>query len=127
MQSGFRTLTPPAGPDTVLQLGEDESGLAAVILFSRDEDPDWSRVQARGLAVASRLRGRQGAHAREAVDVALAEMQGRAQDHGARWQLVHARIHRLNRASQRLCASAGFSYVDDLDENLQVWSLLVDL
>jgi RimJ/RimL family protein N-acetyltransferase len=118
----------PAGPDTVLLLGEDGQGLGAAILFSRlDGEPNWSRVDFRGIAVARRLRGQGGAHAREALDVALTEMQGRAQEHGVTTQFVLARIHRSNLPSQRLCASAGFTYLADMTNDLQYWSLTVDL
>lgn len=122
VQSGFRELRPPLGPDTRLFLGEDPEGLGATTLFSY-VDTDWSSADFRGIAVATRLRGYGGAHAREALDVALTQMHGLAHDAGATRQYVLARIDKGNAPSLRLFASAGFRYVGDEDGRLQRWAL----
>jgi hypothetical protein len=42
-------------------------------------------------------------------------------------QFVLARIHRLNRGSQRLCSSVGFEYLEAYTADLQYWNLVVEL
>ncbi len=121
VQSGIRDLRPPAGPDTVLLLGEDEQGLAAVVLFS-DVEGMPSDVVLRAIAVATRLRGGDGAHAAEALAVALETMIIRARAAEAHGLFVVGRIHRHNGPSKRLCSGAGFDYVRMQDDNLELWA-----
>jgi hypothetical protein len=120
VQSGFRGLTPPVDSDSALLIGLDGESLGAATLFPRAV-ADWSDVDFRGIAVAQHLRGRGGAHAREALDTALAEMQGRAHDAGASTQFVVARIDKRNGASRRLLAGAAFQPFDR-DGDLELWS-----
>jgi len=110
----------------VLLVGEDSVGIGALALFAR-ETSDWSRVDFMGLAVACRFRGKGGAHAREAMDRALTDMNGRAIDADIHRQFIVARIDKANKASKLLCGGAGFTYLEDMNETLEYWELAVDL
>lgn len=122
MQSYFRSLRPPLDPDSVLMLGIGDGGLGAATLFSREE-ADWSRVHFRGIAVAIRLRRQGGAHAREALNVAFAQMQGLAHESGATEQFVLLRVDPANAPSRTLAAEAGFSHSAN-DGPYEVWTIL---
>jgi hypothetical protein len=96
-------------------------------LLSREEN-DWSRVDFRGLAVAVRLRNGDGSHAKEALEVALAEVRSRAKAAGATSQFIVGRIDKANTPSQRLCRAAGFECLSDKEgTTLQYWATSFDL
>lgn len=127
VQSGIRALRPPLGPDTVLLLGKDQQRcLAAVVLFS-DTEGKPSEVVLRALAVATHIRGAGGAHAREALSVALRVMAERARAAGARELFVFGRIHPRNGPSKRLCKGAGFEYLRMQDDVLEIWTRTIAL
>jgi hypothetical protein len=97
-------------PGSVLYLGSDAEGLAAVAVW---QDRGGGNFYFEALAIATRLRGGTGEHARHAVEVVLGVMEAAAVARGELEMTVSVRVHVKNRASQRLLASFGVTPEED--------------
>lgn len=127
LQVWIHDLKPPLEPGTVVFLGWDEVGLAALAVW---QHVSGGNFYFEAVAVANRLRGGDGSHAREAVDVALSIMEGTAAHYGDSELAVVARVHQRNGASQRLLSRAGFAPDADRgpdEHGYAEWFLVRDL
>jgi ribosomal protein S18 acetylase RimI-like enzyme len=127
VQSGLRSLKPPVGDGSLL-LGKDRDGqISAVALWSAQGGAD--DVYLRAIAVAARLRGAGGLHAREALDQALSEMASDALAAESGSLVVSCLAHEKNLPSQKLLESFGFECLDrdSVDEAYFEWTMWVGL
>lgn len=125
VEAGIRTLKPPIG-DGALQLGSDAQGLAAVSLVYFTPRGRTAKIAA--IAVATRVRGRGGKYADEALELALRA----AADYGfSKYNSVVTVVGQVdprNAASQRMSARAGLVHLDDVaDGRYQEWGRDLEL
>ena len=128
VQQGIRALEPPKGGGSTVFLGVDDHGIAAVTVWTALADPGEYYLQA--VAVANRHRGQGGAHAREALKMAVSVMETQAIDRGADTLYIASRVHEENRPSQRGLAETGFREDDSIFGDLarhHGWVLYRDL
>jgi hypothetical protein len=126
VQSGLRALRPPVGEDQSLLLGEDAGGIAAVCLLAAQAESAMV-VKIQAIAIATRYRGQFGAHADEALDVALEAAAARGSKSGVDAVTVIGLVHPRNIASKRLNERAGFTHVGNVQAGLEQWAIILDL
>jgi hypothetical protein len=126
VQQFIRGLRPPVGPDEMLLIGEDASGIAAVSLsWVPPQDP--SVVKLLAIAVAARFRGKGGEYADEALQTTLDVIEERVSQYDLESFLAFGLIDRRNQASKRMCERAGLVHVGDNPNGLEEWAILIDL
>jgi len=121
----IRDCKPPAAPDESLLVGEDAAGIAAVCAVAEQESPGLVKIRA--IAVAVRYRGQRGAHADEALDVALETAAANGREAGLHVVRVVGWVDPRNEASKRLNTRAGFVYRGITPDGLEEWALELDL
>lgn len=130
VQTGIHGCRPPVGPDEILLLGEDETGIAAVSWSWHDYDEDdeppsvWKVL---AVAVARRHRGTGGHIADEALQVTLEAFKQHGREHGTSEFGVVGWIHPRNLPSQKLSGRAGFTRLRAISADLEEWGMTVDL
>lgn len=126
VQSGIRALQPPVGPDQILLIGEDTSGIAAVTLTA-EQDAGPAIVKLQAIAVATRCRGQGGGYADEALQVALEAVETRANNSGLKEFLAVGWIDPRNHASKLMCQRAGFVHLGNTPQALEEWGITIEL
>lgn len=126
VQQRIRGLRPPLGPDEILLVGEDEAGIGAVS-YSWVSDNGPSIIKLLAIAVATRHRGQGGAHADEALQVALEAAGERASLNGLASFLAVGWIDRRNHVSKKMAERVGFLHVGNTPAGLEEWTVIVDL
>ena len=126
VQSGIRALQPPVGPDQILLIGEDASGIAAVTLTA-EQDAGPAIVKLQAIAVATRCRGRGGGYADEALQVTLEAVEARASNSGLKEFLAVGWIDPRNHASKLMCQRAGFVHLGNTSQAFEEWGITIGL
>jgi hypothetical protein len=126
VQSGIRALQPPVGPDQILLVGEDATGIAAVTL-SAEQNGGPAIVKLQAIAVATRCRGRGGKYADEALQVTLDAIGARARNGGLTKFIAVGWIDPRNHPSKLMCQRAGFAHLGSTPQGLEEWGMAIDL
>jgi len=123
VQYGIRGLEPPYTGNKQMLVGEKDGAIGAVFLFEDADDP--GNVFLSAIAVAWHLRSsreaRDGRYGQEALQVTLCRIRRRAFAAGFERVFVTGKIHNKNRASQRLCRSAGLEPLTPVANDLTLW------
>lgn len=123
VQSGIRTENPKGKGSTML-LGLDSSGIGAIVCWCV-VGPEQYKILA--VAVALRHRGKDGGHAKEALETAMEVMEADAVSRGFDAFTMHAWVDRRNWASQKLFSASGFAKGESIDADLCEWTREVPL
>jgi hypothetical protein len=125
VQSAIRTLSVPVrGRDGTCLVGLDGGELVAVALWCRMDDVDYPLFKIRLIAVATSVRGRGGAVARECVDQVLGGIAAECEE--GEVVTVYGLVDHRNSASQNLLKDCDFEEEPDApvqDAKLATWAL----
>jgi hypothetical protein len=125
VQSGIRDLRPPVGQDQSLLLGEDADGIAAACLLADQGEARVFKIQA--IAVAARYRGQGGAHADEALNIALEAAAQRGLGNGRSEIIMVSWVDPKNEPSKFLHQRAGFALRQITQARLEEWAIALEL